>query len=111
MLLVMSTAGVIVDPSTKTGDESAHALWSLTWGLVDRFAPNLRQDLFPPAEPSSLSVACVVYENPKEEISNSEHSGSVPLLDPVPLAVVDNAIGMNSKSLEYMNASSPVFHI
>jgi len=55
LLLVMSTSGVLVDPSSppflveENFRDSELDLWEITWSKISKFLPNLQDDLFPGA--------------------------------------------------------------
>ena len=56
MLLVMSTAGILQQPSGS----SRNALWDLTWHRVDELVPSLRSLLYP-APPESTKTPHAKY--------------------------------------------------
>jgi brefeldin A-resistance guanine nucleotide exchange factor 1 len=49
VLLVMASGGFLVRPEECAHDESGKMeLWTQTWKRLERFLPDLKQELFPP---------------------------------------------------------------
>ena len=66
MLLVMSTSGVLNNPTDSIPialDKTAHNeenkpqinIWDITWSKIDKFLPNLREELFPAKSPPATT--------------------------------------------------------
>ncbi|CEJ95123.1 Putative Cytohesin-2 [[Torrubiella] hemipterigena] len=64
VILFMSSSNILVPPSE---DASKEKFWDETWGRVDRFLPDLRSDIMPPAEDSPVEE-----ETPKDTAAEGQ---------------------------------------
>jgi len=70
ILLVMASSGFLVRPESGGHQGENKELWDQTWKRLERFLPDLKEELFPP-EPEKPVVAEKVKE-PEVEVEVRE---------------------------------------
>jgi brefeldin A-resistance guanine nucleotide exchange factor 1 len=68
VLLVMASGGFLIRPEECAEDEGGKMeLWTQTWKRLERFLPDLKEELFPPMPEKKEPGAVVEEKEAKEE--------------------------------------------
>src|SRR5437868_9187745 len=82
MLLVMATSGVINPPGTAQSPTATITskqpveLWDVTWEKVNKFLPNLKDELFPPPPPEETPPKSSSLSSLTENLSINNVGGN-----------------------------------
>lgn len=101
MILVMSYSGMFNPPGNSSVEAGATSgkppieLWDLTWDKVNKFLPDLKNDLFPQVKSSELS-----QDRSQEKTEISQASVEI---QPTSLDNVDNVVVINGEFTNSIN--------